>query len=88
MPIKKSAIKALKQSEKKYVFNLRTKRAMKDLVKKTRQFIDGNDMDNAKKTLQQAIKGIDKAVKKKIIKKNTASRQVSRLTKAVGRIRK
>ncbi len=88
MPITKSAKKALVQSERKHVFNLRTTRKMKDLIKQTGQFITANDAINAKKTLQDAIKSIDKAVKKKILKKNTASRKVSRLTKAVNKLGK
>lgn len=87
MPITKSAKKALVQSERKRVFNLRTIRKMKDLVKQTGQSITAKDAVNAKKTLQDAIKSIDKAVKKNILKKNTASRKISRLTKAVNKIK-
>lgn len=88
MPITKSAKKSLEQSKKKYAVNLRTTRQMKDLIKQTGQLITANDAVNAKTTLQKAIQSIDKAVKKDILKQNTASRKVSRLTKAVNKFGK
>ena len=38
-----------------------------------------------KKLLSEAYKAIDKAAKRGVIKKNTASRKKSRLTKLIGR---
>lgn len=87
MPIKQSAIKALRQSDKKHSYNLRAKREMKNLVKETREFVVASKKEDAKKSLFQAIKSIDKAAQKEVIKKNTASRMVSRLTKAVNSVK-
>jgi small subunit ribosomal protein S20 len=82
MPIIKSAKKRLKQNEKLRVLNLGYKRRMKKVIKDIRELIAGGKKNDAKKLIPQAYKIIDKASKRGIIKKNTASRKKSRLTKA------
>jgi small subunit ribosomal protein S20 len=81
MPITKSAKKALIQSKKKRVFNLRRKEAMKSAVKAIKGLKKEGKIDEAQKLMPQTYKAIDKAAKRGIIKKNTASRKKSRLTK-------
>ncbi len=83
MPIIKSAKKRLKQSEKRRSLNLRYKRQMKLIVKQIRELLKDKKKSDAKKLLPEAYKKIDKAAKAGIIKKNTASRKKSRLTKAL-----
>lgn len=86
MPITTSAKKALRQSERRRVRNLKQKRALKELVKNYRAAISGGKKDEAKKLLPSVYKALDKAAKRgKILKKNTASRLKSRLTKALTR---
>ncbi len=80
MPITKSAKKALRGSERKKVFNLRRKKTMNDAVKKLKTLVSGKKTDEASKTLSEAYKAIDKAAKRGVIKKNTASRKKSRLS--------
>ena len=63
-------------SLKKRVFNVRRKRAMTTLVKDARK-------SNSPEDLSKAFQAIDKAAKRGIIKKNTASRKKARLAKAV-----
>lgn len=86
MPITKSAKKALKQNRKKRLFNTRRIRTMKSIIKESRELIRKKQKDEALKMLPQAYKAIDKAAKQGIIKKNTASRKKSRLTKAIQNI--
>ncbi len=86
MPITKSAKKALRQNRTKRLFNLRRIKNMKDLVKQSKKLIKDNKKDQVLKILPQTYKAIDKAAKRGIIKKNTANRRKSRLTKAIGRI--
>ena len=86
MPITKSAKKALRGSAKKAVFNLRRKRAMKDAVKSITKSVSSKNKDEAASKLSEAYKAIDKAAKRGVIKKNTAARKKSRLTKAVAKI--
>ncbi len=86
MPITKSAKKALHQSKKRQSRNIRRKKAFKDIVKNIRKLALENKKKEAEKLLPEAYKVIDKAAKAGVIKKNTASRKKSRLTKLVNKI--
>ncbi|NQS99643.1 MAG: 30S ribosomal protein S20 [Candidatus Omnitrophica bacterium] len=79
MPIKKSAFKELRKAKKRHLKNIRTISGLKTLNKKFLQLLDKKEIEQAKKVLQQLISSLDKAVTKKIIHKNTASRRKSRL---------
>jgi len=85
MPITKSAKKALRASKRKQVFNKRRKSAMKDIVKDIRSLVADKKKEDAGQKLAQAYKSIDKATKRGVIKKNTASRKKSRLAKSINR---
>ena len=86
MPITQSAKKALKQSKKKWVFNLRRSKKMKSIMKQAQELIKDKKKEEVIKILPEAYKAIDKASKRGLIKKNTASRKKSRLTKAIQKI--
>ncbi|MEK7659686.1 MAG: 30S ribosomal protein S20 [Patescibacteria group bacterium] len=75
MPNTRSAKKALRQSKSRRVFNLRRSRAMKDVVKDIHRHVRAHDITEAQKLLPQAYQAIDKAAKRGIISKNTASRR-------------
>lgn len=72
----KSAKKAYRVELRRRVFNARRAKAMKDGVKAVAKSTDAKD-------LPAAQKAIDKAVKRGLIKKNTAARMKSRLAKRV-----
>lgn len=80
MALIKSAKKAIRSSERKRVTNLRRRRTLHDTVKSARATkpADRKAQDEALKVAYQAI---DKAMKRGIIKKNTAARKKSRLAK-------
>ncbi len=80
MPITKSAAKALRVSKRKRVFNLRSGKQMKDVLKEVKKMIGEKKGADALAILPKAYKLIDKAAKKGIIKKNNAARKKSRLT--------
>ncbi len=80
MPITKSAKKAVRGSARKRVFNERNKRAMKEAIKKVEKTVN-SDKKDAAKLLSEAYAAIDKAAKRGVIKKNTAARKKSRLTR-------
>ncbi len=86
MPITKSAKKALRGSSKKEVFNLRRKRTMKGAVKEITKLTSAGNKKDAEAKLSEAYKAIDKAAKRGVIKKNTASRKKSRLAKSINRV--
>ena len=83
MPITKSAKKALRQNGKRRVHNIVYKKKMRALIKKVRTLVIENKKEDAKKLLPAVYKTLDKTAKVNIIKKNTASRMKSRLTKLV-----
>lgn len=85
MAITQSAKKAIRVSARKRVFNLRRSRAMKDVVKETRELAHEGKVDEAKELLPKAYKAIDKAVKRGIIKANNGARKKSRLTRLLVR---
>ncbi|MBU2564093.1 30S ribosomal protein S20 [Patescibacteria group bacterium] len=80
MPITKSAKKTLKQSKKRRQLNLRRLRLMRKNIKKIEELSIENKQE-AKKLIPETYKSIDKAVKRKIIKKNTAARKKSRMAR-------
>lgn len=86
MPITKSAEKALRQSVRRRVQNIKKKTAFKDAVKSVRKAVSAGKIDEAKKLLPAAFKTLDKAAKTHVITKNTASRLKSRLSKSIARI--
>lgn len=83
MPITSSAKKALRVSKRKAVFNARRKDILKDVVKRIRKFVTDKNTKAAVALLAEAYKAIDKAAKTNLIKKNTASRKKSRLSKLI-----
>jgi len=81
MPITRSAKKALRQNIKRRKRNLIYKKKMKGLIKEVRKLALEKKVEEAKKLLPQIYKALDKAAKTGVIKKNTASRKKSRITK-------
>ena len=82
---KKSAKKALRQNAKRRARNLVYKKKMKDLIKKARSLVLEKKIEEAKKLLPQIYKVLDKSAKVGVIKKNTAARKKSRITKSVNK---
>ncbi|MBM3257936.1 MAG: 30S ribosomal protein S20 [Candidatus Nealsonbacteria bacterium] len=83
MPIIKSAKKALRKSQKRKLINAAKTRKLKSLLKEVRVLISEKKIEEAKKLLPQVYKTLDKAAKTKLIKKNTASRKKSRISKSI-----
>ena len=81
MPITKSAKKALRQSLKRREQNLARKRALAKTLKNFLRLIKAKKTDEAKNYFASVQKALDKAAKTGLLKKNTASRKKSRLSK-------
>ncbi|MBO5623778.1 MAG: 30S ribosomal protein S20, partial [Butyrivibrio sp.] len=62
------------------------KSAVKTEIKKVRAAVEAGNKEEAAKALLAATSAIDKAESKGVIKKNTASRKVSRLALAVNKL--
>lgn len=81
MPVvHKSTIRRARQSEKRRLLNRGTLTAVKNLVKKVEAALDEKSADHAKTSLRVATAALSKAVTKGVLKPNTASRRISRLT--------
>ena len=85
MPITSSAKKALRVSERKGIFNAQRKSAIDQTLRGIKKLVKENKVKDAEKMLPQAYKAIDKAVKTKFLKKNTAARLKSRITTLVNK---
>jgi len=83
MPIKQAAKKYMRVTDRKNQKNRKITGVFRNAIKKTRESIQKNNIKDAQNWLKQAIKGLDKATEKNVIKKNTASRTKSRLNKSV-----
>lgn len=81
MPIKKSARKYMRVTAKKTARNKLIRGTFRSAIKKTREAVAAGRVEDAQKWLKNAIKSLDKAARKGIIKKNTAARKKSRLNK-------
>ncbi len=80
MPVvHKSTIRRARQSEKRRLLNRGTLSAVKNLVKKVETALDAKNADSAKASFREAVSALGKAVTKGVLKRNTASRRISRL---------
>ena len=79
MAITSSAKRAIRVSARKRVINLRRIDTMKDGIKSLRKLVALGKGAEAEKALPGVYQAIDKAAKRGVIKKNTASRSKSRL---------
>ena len=82
----KSAKKRILVNQTKAERNKAIKSSVKTAVQKVRVAIEAQDKEAAKAALLNATTVIDKAASKGVYHKNTASRKVSRLAKAVNEI--
>lgn len=85
MAITSSAKKVIRSSARKRVFNLRRQKALTDASKSLLKALAAKDVASAEKLLPTAYKAIDKAMKRGVIKKNTAANKKSRLALAIKR---
>lgn len=86
MPIQQASFKDLRQSKKRAARNKMVKDELDFFIKKLKKALANNKPEEAKEWLAKAVKKLDKAAQKKIIKKNTAARRKSRLTKGLNKI--
>ncbi|MEA3344388.1 MAG: 30S ribosomal protein S20 [Patescibacteria group bacterium] len=85
MPIKKSTKKSLRQNPRRRAKNILYKSKIKDTIKVAKVLVSKKQNDEAKKLLPKIYKAIDKATKVGVIKKNTANRKKSEITKSINK---
>jgi small subunit ribosomal protein S20 len=99
MPITKAAKKAIRQSQRRRIRNIKKRNNLKSLLKEVAALIaqasakggeeglasstSEKKTEEAGKLLPKVYKLLDKATKIGLIKKNTASRKKARITKAI-----
>lgn len=81
-----SAIKRHQQSLKKRARNIEVKSKLRTLIKRARQAIEAKNQENAASQIRAVNKELGKAVSKGIIKRNTASRWLSRLARSASHL--
>jgi len=79
----KSALKRIRQTEKRTERNRFYRTRLKNIVKTVRSAIDEGQKEEAEAAMKVANQQIHKFVSKGLLKKETAARKVSRLQKAV-----
>ena len=78
-----SALKRHRQSQRRRLINQMKRHRLKTQLKKLRAAITGGKPGDAKALLPETFGVIDRSVRNGVIKKNTAGRYKSRLTKRV-----
>lgn len=79
----KSGIKKNRQSQKRNERNTMVRSALRTAIKNLLTSVSEKDVTKSNELLKVAIKSLDKAASKGVIRKKTASRHVSRLSKKV-----
>lgn len=83
MAITKSAKKAIRVAARRKLFNDQRKKTLRSAFKEVLDLAKKGSRAEAEALLPSAYKAIDKALKRGIIKKNTAARRKSRLARAI-----
>ena len=82
----KSALKRVRQNEKRNEINRGNRSKLRTQIKKLRAAVAGTDKGLSTDLLNPTVSLIDKAVNKGLIHRNTAARYKSRLTKHVAEL--
>jgi len=87
LPTRYSGVKELRKTKKRRLHNLDIKTDLKKTVKKFVSSVEAKKKDEAADNLKSLYKKFDKAVKRNILKKNTAARRKSRFSKLLTSIK-
>ena len=81
-----SALKRHRQSEKRRVRNQALKTRLRHLVRDVRTALAQRDTQAATERLARAARALDRAVTKGVLHRNSASRKIARLSRAVSQL--
>ena len=82
----RSALKRIRQNEKRRDKNRVFRGRARTYVKKARLAIDAGNVDDARSATMEAVSALDKAAEKGILHKNNASRRKGRLMKRLAQL--
>ena len=88
MPNIKSAKKRMRSSEKRRVGNMTAKTQVKTVRRKTREVLVAGVAETSEQAVREYSSVLDKAVKRGVIKKNTAIRRKKRAVSALRKLAK
>lgn len=77
----KSALKRIRQNDKRRIHNRTYRNRVRTLVKKARTGLAGKDLELARQATLTAVRDLDMAASRGIIHPNNAARRKSRLMK-------
>ena len=83
----RSALKRMRQSEKRRVRNRTIRSRLRRIVREVRTAVSAKNVDAAAQSLAHATRALDKAVTKGVLHRNNAARRIARLTRAVTQLR-
>jgi small subunit ribosomal protein S20 len=81
----RSAEKRNRQTQKRRARNQGVRTRVKSAVKKVRETLERGELAAAQEAFKTAARVIDQASSKGVVHRNTASRKISRLAKAVAK---
>ncbi|WKZ31470.1 MAG: 30S ribosomal protein S20 [Candidatus Dojkabacteria bacterium] len=82
----KASLKSIRRTKTETVYNSRLKNRYRRAIKKYNTLLEQNDFEAAQQYLPKVYKLLDKAAKRNIMNKNSASRKKSRLTVKLNRL--
>jgi small subunit ribosomal protein S20 len=88
MPNIKSAKKRMRSSEQRRIGNTTVKTKVKTVRRKTREVLSGGVVETSDQAVREYSSVLDKAVKRGVIKKNTAIRRKKRALAALRKLAK
>lgn len=77
----RSAIKRIRQAERRRLRNQMVKSRVKTLIKRARSVIEAGNLEQARLSVGDAISALDRAAERGILHRNNAARRKSRLMK-------
>ncbi len=83
-----SAIKRVRQAEKRHLRNSTVRSKVKTLSKKVEEAVAEKNKEQLEQLLRETTKAINSAVSKGVLHKNTASRKISRLSRLANTVLK
>ena len=78
----KSALKRIRQDKKRNLRNQSVKSTVRTATRAFRETLEEGDAAKAQTSLRTAVRTLNKAASKGVVRKQTASRRISRLAKA------
>lgn len=79
----KSAMKRMRQDERRHLRNVSMKSALKTYAKGVERLVASKDVTHADSTLRKAVSALDKAAGKGVIHPNKAARKKAALSRKV-----